>query len=309
MKCKLYPFKRKDIATIQELKQIPGWQITAFNIPEVWNRSQGDGVIIAVIDTGCDLDHPDLVDNLLPGFNVINPAEPPEDDNNHGTHICGAICAENNEYGIVGVAPAAKIVPIKVLDATGCGDMGNVAKGVRVATEMGVDMMCISIGCGKPLATLRRAVQAAERKGIPIFCAGGNVKKEFDSLYPARYPETIAIAAVDKNQKRAAFSNTAISNIDFLAPGVDILSTITGGWYAVLSGSSMAVPFVAGVAALALSAKRKYGLKVGLNSVDSYRTMLKKYGVDKYSGEDMFAGYGVISPTKLMRWLEADPEI
>lgn len=302
MRCSLYPYKRKDVASIQEARQRLGWQVTAFDIPAAWRYSRGGGVTVAVIDTGCCRDHPDLVDNVLDGFNVLKPGRPPDDDNDHGTFVAGCICAADNDIGMVGVAPQAKVVPVKVLDADGSGDMSDVAKGVRYATERGVDMMCLSLGSGRPLASLRRAIQAAAKRGIPVFCAGGNVSRAMDAMYPARYPETIAIAALDKEYERADFSNTAKGNLDFLAPGVDILSTVRGGWYAVLSGSSMAVPFAVGMAALALAAP---GGRQSLTTVDSYRQAFRDHGVDqaRYRGDRVFAGQGIIDPLRLLGWL------
>lgn len=305
MRCKLYPYKKREIVSVQELKQVEGWQISTFSLPKIWERTQGEGVTVAVLDTGCDLDHPDLVDNLLEGKNFVSKKEPPEDDNDHGTHVIGSICATNNDFGMVGVAPKVKVIPIKVLGGSGIGDMDNVAKGIRYAIERDVDMMCLSLGCARPLANVRRAIQAAAKKGKPLFCAGGNIGKNVEALFPARYPETIAVAALDKDFTRAKFSNTGKLNVDFLAPGVDILSTVRDGWYAILSGSSTAVPFVVGVAALLLAAKRKYQLDIPLQSVDDYRTAFKTHGVDlsKYKGDKEFAGYGIIEPEKLDAWL------
>ncbi len=305
MKCKLHKYKKREIASVQELKQVSGWQITSFNLPEMWKHSDGEGVTIAVLDTGCALDHPDLVNNLLPGMNFVDPGMPPEDGCDHGTFVAGAIAAENNDFGVVGVAPRAKIIPIKVLDDNGIGDMSNVAKGIRYAIERDVDMMCLSLGCGRPFGVLRKAIKAAAEKGKPLFCAGGNIHKTMDALFPARYPETIAVAALGKDFKRADFSNTGKQNVDFLAPGVDILSTVRNSWYAVLSGSSTAVPFVVGVAALLLSAKRRYRLDIPLQSVEDYRNVLKLHGADlsKYTGEREFSGYGIIEPEKMVTWI------
>lgn len=306
MECKFFPYERKEIANIQELVQVPGWQITAFEIPETWSFANGEGISVAVLDTGCDLDHIDLAENILEGYNVLNTKEKPEDDNDHGTHITGCICAEDNGYGVVGVAPKAKVVPIKVLDRYGSGNMKNIAKGVSFAIEYGVDMMCISIGSMKPLASLRKAIQKAYKKGIPIFCACGNISKDMDALYPARYPETIAIAALTKDFHRANFSNTSKNNIDFLAPGVDIKSTIRNDWYAVFSGSSMAAPFATGVAALLASAKRHRKLPINLLTVEDYKNSFREHAVDlsSFNDEKIFSGYGIIEPKKMVQWLK-----
>jgi len=308
MQCKLHSHTKREIVSAQELKQIAGWQITTFNLPEMWKYTEGEGVTVAVLDSGCDLDHPDLANNILPGFNFIDPTKPPEDENDHGTHVTGSICAENNDYGVVGVAPKVKVIPIKVLDENGIGDINNVVKGIRYAIERNVDMMCLSLGCGKRIGNLRKAIKAAAAKGKPLFCAGGNVDKSMDALYPARYHETIAVAALNHDFKRADFSNTSKQNIDFLAPGVDILSTSRNGWYTVLSGSSTAVPFVVGVAALLLAAKRKYRLDIPLQSVEDYRTAFRNHCADlsKYKGEKEFSGYGIMEPEKIADWIRRD---
>lgn len=304
-KCSLVPHKKRDILTIQEVKQKVGWHISAFNLPDNWSYTEGDGVVVAVLDTGIDLDHPDLMGNLLDGYNVIDPSSPPEDDNDHGTAVAGMIAALNNDLGIVGVAPKTKIVPVKVLDAEGCGNMDDVAKGIRWATDLGVDMISLSLGCPRPLASVRTAIQAATRKGIPVFCAGGNVSKNEELLYPARYPESIAVAALDQNYRRADFSNTGKMNLDFLAPGVDVCCLAKDGWYTMMSGSSIAQPFVCGVAALMLSAKRKYKLRVALDTVDDYRNVLRNHGVNlgRKAEEDIMGGFGIIDPDSLAKWL------
>ena len=137
-KCKLLPYEREECVSMQDAQQKAGWGISAFNLPDAWKHSQGEGVRIAVLDTGCDLDHPDLKNNLEGGYNCLSPGKPPRDDNGHGTHCAGIFVAENNEIGMVGVAPKAKVLPVKVLDAKGNGDMRNVAQGIRWALSQKV---------------------------------------------------------------------------------------------------------------------------------------------------------------------------
>lgn len=302
MKCKLFPFERVDCLSLQEAKQKAGWNITAFNLPDAWKHTQGEGVKIAVLDTGCDLDHLDLVDNLLPGMNFVNPKEPPIDKNGHGSHVTGTICAENNEIGVVGVAPKAKVMPVKVLQDDGNGNLLTVSKGIRWAADQGVDFISMSLGAPMPVQQVRKAIQYAASKGSICFVAAGNAGNTQEIFYPANYPETIAIGAIDVNFKRANFSNTG-NNLDFMAPGVNIFSTVPDNWYATLSGTSMAQPFACGVAALLLSYVKntpKLKDKVMLKTADNYRGQFKHHIIPIKDGihrdEKFYQGFGIIDP-------------
>ena len=301
--CRLFPFEREDIVSIQEAKQRAGWNITAFDLPQAWKHAEGENVKIAVLDTGCDLSHVDLKDNLLPGINFVNPSKKPNDQNGHGSHASGIICAQNNEIGMVGVAPKAKVIPVKVLDDSGAGNLINVAKGIRWAADNGADIISMSLGAPSPIQQVRKAIQYASKKNIPIFVAAGNARQTENIFYPARYPETVSIGSIDENMKRSNFSNTG-PNLDFMAPGGKIFSTVNNNGYAILSGTSMACPFAAGVAALLLSYKRKKGKINDLSNVNDYRRELKKY-TTKITGDKFFEGMGIIDPRKVTEWIES----
>lgn len=293
--CSLFPYERTDILSIQEATQRSGWMITAFDLPKAWAISQGEGVKVAVLDTGCDMQHPDLINNLLPGYNVLQPGTPPTDGSSHGTHVCGIIAAENNEIGIVGVAPRAKIIPIKCLDDSGNGTLTNVAKAIMIAIGEGADIITMSLGSPTDMPQLQKAIRVANSKGIPIFVAAGNAGRTDDVFFPSAYPEAISIGAIDEGFHRAGFSNTG-KNLDFMAPGVNILSTVPTSWYAMMSGTSMATPFVAGIAALLLSACRKYGKT--LANADAYRDKLHEHTfpiTGEGAGDDFYQGFGIIS--------------
>lgn len=307
-KCKLPKCKVEEITSLDDAKEKAGWGITAFNLPKTWESTQGEGVVIAVLDTGVDLDHPDLVNNLLPGMNFVEQGRPPEDKNSHGSHCAGILVAEKNEIGMVGVAPKAKVMPIKVLDKNGSGNMVNVALGIKWAVDHGADIISMSLGCPNPLQQVRKAIQYAESKGVTVFCAAGNAGITKEIMYPASYPETIGISAIDENFDRASFTCTG-PDLDFMAPGVSIFSTIPDNWYACMSGSSMAAPFVVGVAALALSYVRKKNLKVKLTCANDYRELLKKYCTpiknENFGGKKFYQGFGIINPNDMMTWLES----
>lgn len=304
-KCVLPPFKRTEVLSMQEAKQNAGWNITAFNLPEAWKVSQGDGVKIAVLDTGADLSHQDLVENLLPGYNFISNNEHPMDDNSHGSHCIGTICASNNDIGIVGVAPKAKVMPVKVLDNNGTGDFATVAKGIKWAVDNGANLISMSLGCPKPIQQVAKAISYAASKGVVTFCAAGNSGPNTPIFYPANYPFTISIGAIDEHFNRAKFSNAG-DNLDFMCPGVNILSTVPNNWYAMMSGTSMATPFAVGVAALLMSFYIKE--QKTINSVEAFRSIFKENTVPihnpEFAGKKFFEGFGIIDPLKLMEWVK-----
>lgn len=308
-KVSLFPYKLEPVFSIQEVKQKAGWNITAFDLPNTWKKTKGEGVTIAVLDTGCDLDHPDLKNNLLPGYNFISPDRLPWDDNKHGTHVCGIIAAENNEIGVVGVAPNCKIVPIKVLDANGMGDIKTVAKGIRWAVDVAkVDFICMSLGCPNPVDEVRKEIIYAMSKNVICFVAAGNSGNTPQIFYPANYPETIAIGSIDENFTRSSFSNTG-DGLDFMAPGNRILSTVPDNWYAILSGTSMATPFAVGVSALLLSYVRNNKKNIKLENNLDYINMLKQYTVsiknENLNNKSFYEGFGIIDPQKLFESIKS----
>ena len=309
-RCFLPPYKIETTMSIAQAGDAPGWQITAFNLPDAWEHTKGKGVTIAVLDTGCDLDHPDIAANLVVkrGANILNPSKPPADDNAHGTHCCGIIAAPKNDLGIIGVAPQATIMPVKVLDRNGSGDLNAVTKGIYFAIRNKVDIISMSLGAPFPVQNLHNAIRLATKKGIPVFCAAGNSGLTKNVFYPARYPETIAIGSIDENFKRSSFSNTG-QNLDFMAPGGKILSAIPDDWYGVMSGTSMACPFAVGVTALLMSYVKKHKPGAKLDTVRAIRSVLRKHTTpisDKdYAGKKFFQGFGIIDPRSFQEYLKS----
>lgn len=304
--CNLLPYLREDVLSLQEVKQAAGWQLLKFNLPDKWKLSQGEGVKIAVIDTGCDLNHQDLKNNLLEGKNFVELKKDPEDKNSHGTHITGIICAENNEIGVVGVAPKSKVIPIKALDDEGNGTPENIEKAIRWAADQGANIITMSLGSPNKIDSIRKAIIYALSKKCVTFCAAGNAGKTHEIFYPANYPETIGIGAIDENFERASFSSTG-TDLDFLAPGVKIFSTVPSNWYAYMSGTSMSNPFAVGCAALILSYIKNNNLDIKLESGDDYRDILKKHTISlknpEFSKNKFFEGFGIIDPSHFEAWL------
>ncbi|RKP55620.1 peptidase S8 [Cohnella endophytica] len=230
-----------------------------WNLPEIatengWNLSKGSkDIIVAVVDTGVQADHPDLKGRLVGGTNIVDPSKPPDDDVGHGTHVAGIIAAEvNNNEGVAGMTWYTKIMPVKVLDSTGAGSTYSVAEGIIWATDHGAHVINMSLGNYAQADFLHDALKYAYDHGVILVAASGNDNTDRPG-YPAAYPEVIAVSATDPDESRAEYSNFG-DYIDVAAPGTSIPSTYPGSRYASLSGTSMASPHVAALASLVRSA-------------------------------------------------------
>lgn len=206
----------------------------------------GLGVKVAVLDTGIDYKHPDLDDNCYGGVNVINPRKSYKDDNGHGTHVAGIIAAENNEIGVVGVAPDASLYGVKALDRNGSGWLSDIIAGLEWCVNNEMDIVNMSLGSNSDIQAFHDACDAASTKVI-LVAAAGNDGGAVD--YPAAYNSVIAVSAMNISDGLAYFSSYG-PEIEIAAPGVNILSTYKGGGYETHSGTSMAAPHVAGTLAL-----------------------------------------------------------
>jgi len=293
----LLPYKSEDFFGLSPNDpQLKGWEITKFNVDKQWVKSTGRGVRVAVIDTGCDINHPDIKNNIEGEYNFVNDNTSAMDDNGHGSHVAGTIAACNNNRGMVGVAPDAKILALKALDKNGGGNLTNVAKAIDYAVKEKVDIITMSLGSRGSSLTVKRAVKRAHDSGCLIFCAAGNSGPNVDIMFPAKYPETISIGAIDENLNRTNFTCSGPS-LDFLAPGHNIMSIIPGGRYALMSGTSMSNPFAAGVAALYLSYYRqKYNKKPNREEMIE---ILKKHAIgikNEAFKSKKYQGYGIINP-------------
>ena len=226
------------------------YSLNQMSVPTAWATSRGDGVLIAVIDTGVDFSHPDLAGKIAGrGHDFINNDDDATDDHGHGTHVSGiAAGATNNNQGIAGVGFNARVLPVKVLGSNGSGDNVAVANGIRWATDQGVRVINMSLGSTAPTAAVQSAVDYAWSRGVVVVCAAGNAGSAAPQ-YPAAYPNCISVSATDAADRLASFSSFG-DTVDVAAPGVQILSTVRGGRYESWSGTSMATPNVAGVVAL-----------------------------------------------------------
>jgi hypothetical protein len=226
------------------------WNIAHINTPSGWERTLGNNdVIVAVVDTGVQLDHPDVQGRLVAGYNAIDPQSPPYDDVGHGTHVAGIIAAQtNNDFGVAGLTWRTRIMPIKVLDAFGTGDAFAVADGIRWATDHGAHVINLSLGNYAGARYLHEAIVYAYNHGVALIAAAGNDESDQPG-YPAAYAEVLAVTATDETRQKASFANYG-AYVDVAAPGTHITSTYVPSVYATMSGTSMASPHVAALAAL-----------------------------------------------------------
>ena len=222
----------------------------------------GRGVTVAVLDSGIDLDHPDLEGNIDAGLgrNCVDDGDSADDDYGHGTHVAGTVAAAANGFGVVGVAPEATLVAVKVLGSDGKGSFGDIICGVDHVTRHAgtIDVANMSLGGSDDEGScddgfLREAICTSVAAGITYTVSAGNDSRDVRSKAPGNYPEVIPVSALDDGDDDfASFSNFG-SGVDVIAPGVRILSTGRRGRYVSMSGTSMAAPHAAGVAALALA--------------------------------------------------------
>lgn len=327
---------------VQPLPDVPyfgtsrEWNLNVIGAPEAWAAGySGQGTLVAVLDTGVDLSHPDLISRLyvnpgeisgnrrdddgnglvddLHGYDFVDRDGTPADGNGHGTHVAGIIKA---------VAPDATILPVRVLGSSGAGRSADVAAGIRYAADMGAKIINLSLG-GTYSSVIDAAIDYAQSRGSLIVAAAGNESAGVPS-FPARFSATdsnvLSVGAFGSSSAIAGFSNSVGNSgaVQVDAPGVSIYSTYIGGGYATLSGTSMAAPHVAGLAALALSSNP------GL-SAQQLRQLIVSGTLSKASGSDAvgsihatttvayaaagFAGISVDASAASARWGRETPSL
>ncbi|HWA98595.1 MAG TPA: S8 family peptidase [Pirellulales bacterium] len=295
---RLPPWRCEATYRPEELAEVVDWSLAAYHIPDQWKTTMGQGIKVAVLDTGIDAEHPDLAAAIDAQQDFTGSALGTADRQGHGTHTAGTIAARRNGRGIVGVAPECRLLVGKVLGDDGSGSEQSVADGILWAISSSADVVSMSLGSSMPSSVIYAAIDAACTAGKFVICAAGNdgAKPGADTVdYPARWKQTIAVAAVDEAGNMAEFSSQG-PEVDIAAPGVNILSTFLSGGYARLSGTSMATPFVSGVVALMLSKHRAVGGGTPLSTIDDLRTHLKKTADPL--GDVPDGGWGLIDPTR-----------
>jgi serine protease len=282
------------------------WNLRAIRMPEAWEISQGEGVTVAVVDTGVTR-VPDLAQTeFVKGYDFVDDDEDPTDLNGHGTHVAGTLAqSTNNALGVAGVAFKAKIVPVRVLDANGFGSLSDVVEGIRYAVDHGATVINLSLGSRASARLMEEAVAYAHSKGVTVVAAAGNENSSQVS-YPARYPHVIAVSATGPDGTKAPYSNYGVG-VDIAAPGgaktpehpeYGILQQTINRRnpdepvFAYFQGTSMAAPHVAGVAAL-IQAQ-------GIKDPDKVEAILKMSAAPVPGDKQNFYGAGLLDAARAL---------
>jgi thermitase len=284
MQLHLPPVYRGQEVFDQKAQALP-WHIADVRLQDHWEHTgAGEGILYGVADTGIDADHPDIAGRIEEAASFINKRfgrdATPEDQNGHGTHVATTVAV---------MAPKAKFAIARVLGANGSGSNAGVAEGIRWLAERGCNIINLSLGGPQDDPLTREAVKDAKRKGCIIVIATGNEAANAVG-FPAQHG--VGVGAVDRGRKLAWFSNRG-KHVDIVGFGVDILAGVPGGKYQLMSGTSMATPWVGAIAALRLSAELKHLGKIvtnsddGLRKLETFVTDLGPEGMDTSYGRGM----------------------
>jgi subtilisin family serine protease len=269
------------------------WGLTLYGIPSLWGKTRGEGVTVAVVDTGVSK-HPALTDVVCDYRNFSSDSDM-YDTVGHGTHVAGIIGARTGMAK--GIAPGVCILSLKALGHSGMGSNASVAQAVRFAIEAKADVICMSLGSTAPDDSVHSAVRDAHKNGVVVVCAAGNDGGAVN--YPAAFQETIAVGAVDRNGTACEFSSRG-KEIAVAAPGEAITSCWLNDSYATVSGTSMAAPFVAGVIALYVSSAKRDNRKI--THSDVLKALADTCRDVGEAGRDNVYGWGLLDPHKLLNY-------
>ncbi|WP_170110753.1 S8 family peptidase [Flavilitoribacter nigricans] len=285
--------------SIKSATQIQDWGHEYLKAGEVYGKTRGEGAVVAILDTAGEFAHPDLVKNSLNRYGK-NFTDSPSliDVHGHGTHCAGIAAATDNEIGVIGVAPGAHLLPVKVLNDAGSGAYSWIAAGIRYIADLEMEgelndlprIISMSLGGPNSSKILKEAIDYAIGKGCLVVAAAGNegYREGINNVgYPGKYAEVITIASMGKTGLPSRFSSAGTA-VDLAAPGEQVYSTHKNGSYAYLSGTSMATPHVAGVCALILSVFPE------IKTQGQLEAFLSDHAKDIYdTGEDLRTGAGV----------------
>ena len=318
----LYPFEVQDVE--HNVKEIPKG-VQMIQAPMYWEKgNNGKGIKIAILDTGCDKNHPDLKDRVIGGQNFTNDdgGDPDifNDYNGHGTHVAGTIAASKNDNGVIGVAPEADLLILKVLGEDGTGNFEWITKAINYAIEEKVHIISMSLSSPSPEESTHEAIKRAVEKNILVICAAGNggdnnpVTEELG--YPGAYNEVISVGAIGFSGQFSNFTNTN-KEVDLVAPGEGILSCYPSSLvedskipYKKLSGTSMSTPHVTGALALLINhCQSEKEFNRSLTEPELYAQLVKRTIPSEFY-KNTYEGNGLLYLTateKLEEYLKSHP--
>ena len=287
------PTEIRVTGSLSQLAEHVGWGHRDKKIPESWNHTRGEGVTIVVLDSG-SASHTDIGSNEdLDKSRSFVSGEGKIDLQGHGTHVAGIIAAQENGMGVVGIAPKARVITLKVLNMFGEGTSMQLGNALAYCLELKPDIINMSLGSyvrDKSIEPLYNIL--ANEMNVAIVAAAGNYGNR-GVMYPAKYPNVFSIGSYRKGRLISDFSSFEGNLVDFVAPGQDILSTFLENSYAVMSGTSMAAPFFSGLLALIISKFKAEGIGY---SLESLRSILKANSIDLGNpGPDPYFGHGIIN--------------
>jgi minor extracellular protease Epr len=288
------------VGSAQEIADHLDWGLIDFLIPRLWESfgNKGEGTTVAVLDSGID-SHKDLDDNINYelAFDAINNSDI-KDATGHGTGVAGVVAANDCGFGIVGVAPRSKVIPIKILgNNNSVPSMSCIERAFEYVLKIKPDVVNMSFGGRSPLSPLcEKYLHEMREKNIVVVCAAGNHGENFD-CYPAKYSNTISVTSYNKNRNISNFSSRS-SSADFALPGESILTTHLGNKYATVNGTSYSSPFLAGILSIIISKLKKNNKSFNLEYITD---VLVKASIDYGpEGKDPMYGYGIICTEKLI---------
>lgn len=296
----MYEFKINDCKVLKttqgENREIIDYGVKMVGAPLEWHETMGERIKVGIIDTGVDSDHPELKNRIKDGANFYKgKIDDFEDENGHGTHICGIVAAERNGIGVVGVAPKADLYVAKAFGKDGKTSYPAIEKSIKWLVDKNVDVINMSFSSATSSPQYKSLIAGVHNKGISIICAAGNEGEFGENTigYPANFAETVAVSAVDINKNIADFNSKGRA-AEISAAGIDIYSTYLNGGYATLSGTSMATPIITGAVAILMGKGfLRYGRRL---TPDEIRLLLNIYTENINNiGRDKSYGYGIFS--------------
>lgn len=292
-------FKISDYVEIDSPRSLPqevvDYGVKMIGAPLEWDETQGEDIKVGIIDTGIDLNHEDLQDRIVEYYNFTSTeSRNVLDENGHGTHVSGIVAANKNGIGVVGVAPKSQLYIAKAFNKDGQAETKHIVSALQWLLSKKVNVINMSFNTSEYVSDYNYLIKKAFSAGTLCICSAGNEGHNSDTIeYPAKFPETVAVTAVDINKKIADFSSGG-PRADIAAPGKDILSTYPNNKYITLSGTSMAAPLITGSVALIQSkAHARFGRYLNPSEV---KLIMDMYADDLgHKGKDNEYGYGVFS--------------